>query len=87
MKTQSDNVQAITTALCNRMMRDVVRTGVVNDANMQIAVEVMRAELMSFLSGAEYADERECIKAGTVSEQVVWASMVLGAANKIRALS
>lgn len=72
------------TQLCNELMIGVVKTGAVTEKNAELAARIMREELNAFLSGEEYADERICLQNGTVSFQVIWTSVILGAANKIR---
>lgn len=74
-------------ALCNTLMVAVTRTGVITDkTDLNFAVKVMRDELNAFLYGDEYKNERECMIAGTVSQQTVWLSVVAHCVNKIAKL-
>ena len=63
----------------------VVASGVVNDRNMDRAIEVMRAEAKAFLTGEEYADERDTVLVGSVHPGHVMASVVASCVIKIRA--
>lgn len=75
--------------LCDSVMDAVAKSGVVNqkstDAEVKRAVEIMRAEIRSFLSGHEYENERTCILAGTMSQEWVLASVVASCISKIKA--
>ena len=51
--------------------------------NIERALQIMRAEIKEFVAGPAYADERACVQAGTVSEQVVMASLVASCILKI----
>lgn len=75
-----------TKQIANAFMVAVCRTGVVNANNAERALPIIRAELIAFLSGDEYANERECIKAGTISWKTAWMSAIVGASNKIAKL-
>lgn len=66
------------------LMVGVVASGAVNHGNMTRAIEVMRAEAKAFLAGAEYADERDTILAGTVHPGYIMASVVASCVTKIR---
>ena len=72
------------TSLCDAVMRSVAASGVVTDANMDRAIEVMRAEVKALLVGVEYADERAAVAAGTIHPQVVLNSVVASCLLKIR---
>ncbi len=69
--------------MCKAVMRGVVTSGVVNESNIDRAVEVMRAEIKSLLTGDEYASERSAVLAGTVHEGYVLASVVASCVTKI----
>jgi hypothetical protein len=46
---------------CNQVMRAVVASGVVTKANIDRAIEVMRAEVKALLFGDEYATQRAAV--------------------------
>lgn len=71
--------------LCDAVMRGVVASGVVTEANIGRAVEVMRAEVKALLTGDEYANERAVVMAGTMPESVVLTSVVASCVLKIGA--
>lgn len=75
-----DNIDTLAQAI----MRGVVATNVVNDGNIDVAVEVMRAECKALLLGEEYEQERAALLDRTVSEQTVLASVVASCALKIK---
>ena len=68
------------------VMRGVASTGVVTNANMTPALEIMRAELKEFFCGAKYVDERACIAAGSIDSSVVLGIVTLTCIEKIKEL-
>lgn len=73
-------------ALCNSVMRAVVRTGcIVSDGsprdNVAAAVAVMREELKAFLIADRYADERALAQTG--GEHLAMASLVAECVRRI----
>lgn len=76
--------------LCNAVMRGVVASGALDgsrldNAALDRAIAIMRAEINALLFGDKYADERDCILRGSVSQSVVVMSVVASCVNKIRA--
>lgn len=69
--------------LADTVMRGVVATNVVTEANLDQAVEVMRAECKALLLGEEYKQERAALLSHSVSEQTVLASVVASCVLKI----
>jgi hypothetical protein len=69
--------------LADRLMRAVVATGAVNKANMDAALDVMRAELKEFLVGAEYADARYCAQTQSLSDATIFGLLVANTTAKI----
>ncbi len=77
-------------ALCNTVMRGVVDTGVVTHANLDAAVEIIRAEVKALIlperdSAGEYTDARAAVLAGTIHDGWVVRLVVVNCAAKIRA--
>ena len=70
--------------LADSLMRAVVASGVVTQDNLDQAVAVMRAELKALLTGDEYADERDCILRGSVSQQTTLMSVAASCIQKLR---
>ena len=66
------------------LMVGVVASGVVNERNMTRAIEIMRAEAKAFLTGEEYAAERDTVLAGSIHPGYVMASVVASCVIKIR---
>jgi hypothetical protein len=75
------------TALAESIMRGVVKSGVdlSTDTKIDNAIKVMRAEMMAFLTGDEYAAERECVMLKSLDERYVVASVVAGCVAKLAA--
>ena len=71
--------------LCHDVMTGVVKSGIVTEANMDRAITVMRAEIKAFLTGDDYADERDTVLNGSVHPGYVMASVVASCVNKIGA--
>ena len=77
--------------LCDRLMRDVVRTmteigSPIGNKHVDAACEIMRAEMKEFIAGQAYAEEREAIRLGSIHHGVVWRSVVAGCCTKILAV-
>jgi len=70
--------------LANGLMVAVAQSGVINQSNMEIAVKVMREELIAFFQGSKYENERQAILSGTVHQNVVLSSVVLECVSRIR---
>lgn len=70
-------------ALADRLMRAVVNTGAVTKANIDTALQIMRAELKAFLIGDEYADARDCALRGSLSNATVFGLLVANTTAKI----
>jgi cytochrome c-type biogenesis protein CcmH/NrfF len=70
--------------LANGLMVAVAKTGVINQSNMEIAVEVMREELFELLQGSKYENERQALLLGSVHQNVVLSSVVLECVSRIR---
>lgn len=66
------------------VMRGVVASGVVTDANMEKALEVMRAELKEFLVGETYADARACVLNKSLNERYVLGLVIAECVAKIK---
>ncbi len=63
--------EANITAVANQLMRAVVASGAVTTANIDRAVDVLRAELKALLFDARYAGERDLVAKFRGHEQVV----------------
>ena len=72
------------TALANAVMQGVARAGVVNDENMQRAVEIMREEVKAMLFEDRYADARDCVMQGSVSDGYILALVITECVAKLR---
>lgn len=55
-------------------------------ADVDQAVQVVTDEVREFIQGPRYADERECLKLGTVNERYIMASVVSSCVLKIKTL-
>lgn len=71
--------------LADAVMRGVVNSGAIFESDVDVAVKIMRAELKEFVCGPKYADSRECLKAGTLSEAYVLAGLVADCVLQITA--
>lgn len=85
MSSSATSTDPIST-LAEGVMRSVVdvwaRSGK-KAVDLDQAVSVMRSEVKSFLTGPAYADSRECLRLGTLSEQWILADLVTAILEKI----
>ena len=73
------------TPLAEAVMHGVVASGCMKGhTDLDLACRVMRTEVLAFLTGPEYAHERDCIRLGTLNERYVIASVVLSCVVKIQ---
>lgn len=70
---------------CHDIMVGVANSGSVNERNIDRAVTVMRAEIKDFLTGENYADERDTMLRASIHPGYVMASLVASCVIKIRA--
>ena len=75
-------------ALADNVMRGVVSAGVIrntggDDDNVAAAVEIMRDEIKAFIAGDRYADERECLRNGSLHEGYVLGAIVANCVSRI----
>lgn len=54
------------------------------DANAERAMSIIREEIKALIFGPGYADHRECLLRGTLSESVVLADVVMACVQKLR---
>jgi hypothetical protein len=74
-------------AFCEALMTAVANTVVTSGRKISDygqASEVLKAEMKAFLFGAEYANERACVLAGTLNERYAIASLVASCLLKIK---
>ncbi|MDC7784787.1 hypothetical protein PQJ75_00780 [Rhodoplanes sp. TEM] len=68
--------------IAHRLMRAVVATGVVTNANIDTALVLMREEMRRFLTGPEYSMERELLP---TRADLVWKTPVATCVAQIAA--
>jgi hypothetical protein len=81
--TFSDTAAA---ALVNAVARAVVATGVVTNDNIDLALRTIKAEVVAFVMGdtPTYADARDCIVRGSLSQATVLGLVVAECVIKIK---
>lgn len=87
---EEDTMADPITTLANGIMTAVAEAwarGRVKPQDLDQAVQVMRDQLKSFLTGQEYQDTREALLAGTLSQQWAMADLVTGILTKIPTVS
>jgi len=78
--------EAIAASFADSVMRGVVAAAADSvRQDIDRAIRIMRAECKAFLFGDEYADERDCVMRGSVSQRYAIASVVASCVEKIRA--
>ncbi len=68
----------------NDLMVAVVNTGAVTADNIDLAVDVIRAEIKALLTSDDYAGERDMVLNRSVHSSYVMASVVASCVLKIR---
>ena len=66
-----------------RSVADVWARSGKKPVDLDQAVSVMRSEVLAFLKGPEYADSRECLRLGTLSEKWILADLVTAILEKV----
>lgn len=74
-ETEATPVQALAETVLKATLRVITSSGK-RVADTDQALAAVRAEVIEFLSGDRYQNERDCIRRGTVNPQVVIASIV-----------
>lgn len=70
-------------SLCNRVMVGVANMIKGRNIDAGRACEIMREEIKAFFFGEQYADERDCIMRGSLSDQTIILSIITRCVERI----